>query len=314
MTCSPAQLIAHDSDELWRMHLVRDFPLFQPPSSATSHSAPSRPSHDHKSLYFLAKAQRAAALTSAAARLRERTQANREEKGKRKAVFSEVDLRAAQGKKKRRNGWGAPAAAPKTMVEKAKDQTRRITQMHSASNPSSSFRKPHLGATTSASTSSPHQPTLLSPLPSSYSTSSRASTEPGASSCPPTSTADPFPGFPAAGSTVQTKTVKPKPIRRGLSKSEAATNTAPTSRPASATFEAYVKAPPAPSVPPAAISKPNGPSLFIPKKKPVPSPSTAAKSKAPAPGESSLPWKAAVDMRRPPAIKTGSAPWGGPRR
>lgn len=112
-----------ESDEIWALHLRRDYPseIASTPikqSLCSSSSSSNKPNQlqevdlpPNRLTYFDTRASKAEALASASARLRERTHANRADSGKRKAIFTgQTDY--GLGSKRKKPGtrsWGSSA-------------------------------------------------------------------------------------------------------------------------------------------------------------------------------------------------------------
>ncbi|KAG0152115.1 hypothetical protein CROQUDRAFT_35763 [Cronartium quercuum f. sp. fusiforme G11] len=109
-----------ESDEIWALHLKRDYPS-ETASSPVKHTLSTSTSSEcdlqevdlppNRLKYFDTRASKEQALASASARLRERTLANRSDTTKRKAIFTGETDRGLGSKRKKLGGsrpWGTP--------------------------------------------------------------------------------------------------------------------------------------------------------------------------------------------------------------
>ncbi|KAH9813901.1 RNA polymerase II transcription factor SIII subunit A-domain-containing protein [Melampsora americana] len=183
------------SDEIWSLHLKRDYPNESTNLNSSIQSNSSYPTktinpytNEEISLplnrvkYFKIKESKERALANASARLRERTQANRSEFGKRKAIFTgETDRAQSIHARHKRSNLNHRPYQSKSLAEKARQQVKKscavyanasrlkssiISQPFNSSNSSltTSIGTPSSSTSTHQSTSSSHQPAPRSHL------------------------------------------------------------------------------------------------------------------------------------------------------
>lgn len=153
--CQPEQLayiedqsphLMLDSDEIWALHLSRDFPNepVTPPVVRASSLEPLEQGLDsdcprevdlppNRITYFKTRLAKEEALASASARLRERFQATRSDQQKRRAIFTGLTDYGSGSKKKKLNGsksWGSHTPAGKTLAEKARQQVKKSAAVY----------------------------------------------------------------------------------------------------------------------------------------------------------------------------------------
>ncbi|POW00894.1 hypothetical protein PSTT_12830 [Puccinia striiformis] len=150
--CSPHLML--DSDEIWKIHLARDFPN-EPslpssgPTELTSTGIDTSQEGDNhgpdddqirevdipvnRLHYFKTRLAKEEALASASARLREKVQASRSDSQKRKAIFTGQTDYGIGSKKKKLTGsksWGNYTPAGKTLAEKARQQVKKSAAVY----------------------------------------------------------------------------------------------------------------------------------------------------------------------------------------
>ncbi|EGG12725.1 uncharacterized protein MELLADRAFT_70462 [Melampsora larici-populina 98AG31] len=159
-----------ESDEIWLLHLRRDFPNeSKPQATRTIEPEPNSEPYPtqtinpytnepidlpiHRIQYFTIKQSKAKALANASARLRERTQANRSEFSKRKAIFTgETDRGQFRSKRLMSSNHRGNPYQSKSLAEKARQQVKKScavyanasrlkTPIGSVINPSSSLTR-----------------------------------------------------------------------------------------------------------------------------------------------------------------------------